>query len=140
MEIYKSGEGKLTRRVAFYSLLVLSIWGFRELATTLVQFKWAQTTLLDFPLPYYGQVLNVAVLLCIVLNVALGWFMFKYLNGEKPAALLIDTETEVKKVSWPTWEDARHSTLIVLIFVAACAAYLTAVEYVLANLFDLVLR
>ena len=30
--------------------------------------------------------------------------------------------------------------IVLLIFVAACAAYLTAVEYVLANLFDLVLR
>lgn len=139
MDIYKNGEGKMTRRVAFYSLLILSIWGFKELATTLAQFSWARTTLLDFPLPFYEQALTVGVLLSIVLNVVFGWFVFKYINGQKPASLLIDTETELKKVSWPTWEDARHSTIIVLIFVAACAAYLTAVEYALANIFKMII-
>jgi preprotein translocase SecE subunit len=139
VDIYKIGEGKMTRRVAFYSLLILSVWGFKELASTLAQFAWARTTLLDFTLPYYGQALTVGVLLSIVLNVVFAWFVFRYLNGQKPATLLIDTETELKKVSWPTWEDARHSTIIVLIFVAVCAAYLTAVEYALANIFRMII-
>lgn len=139
MDIYKAGEGKLTRRVAFYSLLILSIWGFKELASTIVRWEWARQTLIDFPLPYYGQALTIGVLVCLALNVLVAFYIFKYLNSEKPASLLIDTETELKKVSWPTWEDARHSTVIVLIFVAACAAYLTVVEFALAKLFRMVI-
>ena len=139
MDIYKSGEGKLTRRVAFYSLLFLSVWGFKVFATFLTRWKWAQTSFVELELPYYEQPLNVAVLICVVLNIAVAWFLFKWLNSEKSASLLIDTETELNKVSWPTMEDARHSTVIVLIFVAACAAYLTAVEYALANLFGAIL-
>ncbi len=130
----------MTRRVAFYSFLILSLWGFKDLSSTIARWGWARKTLLDIPLPYYEQALTVGVLLCIVLNVVFAFFAFRYLNGEKPATVLIDTETELKKVSWPTWEDARHSTIIVLIFVAVCAAYLTAVEYTLANIFKMILR
>ena len=135
VDIYKNGEGKMTRRVAFYSLLILSVWGFRDLSGTISRWEWARVTLLNLELPYYEQAVTVGVLLCLALNVAFAFWTFKYLNGQKPATVLIDTETELKKVSWPTWDDARHSTVIVLIFVAVCAAYLTAVEYALATIF-----
>ncbi len=140
MEIYKKGEGKLTRRVAFYSLLVLSVWGFKTLAIQLSAYKWANEELLGFEMPYYNMPLTVGVLVSIVLNIVLALWLFKLLNGEKVAPTLIETETELKKVSWPSWEDARQSTVIVLIFVAATAIYLTAVEYALKTVFDFILR
>ncbi|MCB9831864.1 MAG: preprotein translocase subunit SecE [Planctomycetes bacterium] len=139
MEIYKKGEGKLTRRVAFYSLLALSVWGFKTLAIQLSSFKWANTELLGFEMPYYKLPLTIGVALSIALNVVLGIWLFKLLNGEKVAPTLIETEAELKKVSWPSWEDARQSTVIVLIFVAATAVYLTAVEYALKTIFEVIL-
>jgi preprotein translocase subunit SecE len=33
------------------------------------------------------------------------------------AAYLRDVRAEVRKVSWPTWEDLRRTTLIIIVFV-----------------------
>ena len=139
MEIYKRGEAKVTRRVAFYSILLLSFWGFKELGKWLTTYEWARTEIISFILPVYDLPLSVGLALAIALNVVLGVFLFRYLNGPKIADLLIDTEQELKKVSWPSWEDARQSTIIVLIFVAATALYLTTVEFALKRIFDLIL-
>lgn len=140
MEIYKKGEGKLTRRVAFYSLLALSIWGFKTLAIKLSGFSWANSEVLGMTLPYYKLPVTVGVLLCIALNIVVGFWLFKILNGEKIAPTLIETETELRKVSWPSWEDAKQSTVVVLVFVAATAIYLTAIEYALKSTFELILK
>lgn len=139
MEVFKKGEGKLARRFAFYSLLVLAIWGCRSLAVWLNNFAWARTKVFsgfEVEIPYYEQPLTYGVLASMLLNVAVGVILFKLLNKPRPAQTLIDTESELKKVTWPTWPEAKQATLIVLIFVAATAAYLTAVEFVLAKIFD----
>ena len=49
------GEGKLARRVAFYSLLILVVWGSKELAIWLRSFNWAEPTILGgFKVPFYA--------------------------------------------------------------------------------------
>ena len=140
MDIYKKGEGKLTRRVAYYGILLLVVWGFKEFAKTLMGwFGFFRKTLVDVELPYYEQPLTIGVLLCIVLTVVVGWYLYGLINGRKLAPLLIDTETELKKVAWPSWDDAKQSTVIVLVFVAATAIFLTAVEFALRRVFEFIL-
>jgi len=140
VEIYKKGEGKLTRRVAFYGLLILIVWGFKDLSLWLSRWEvWRHVLVGGFPVPVYEQRLTTGVALCIVLTVVAAYLCFKWLNGPKIGQLLIDTETELRKVAWPSWDDARQSTVIVLIFVAFTAFYLTVVEVVLKKIFDLIL-
>ena len=69
MEIHKNGEAKLTRRVAFYGLLILVIWGFREFSKWVARWPFGRKVLFDgFELPYYQQQLTVGVLMAIVLT------------------------------------------------------------------------
>ena len=134
------GEGKLARRVAFYTLMLLVVWGSKELAIWLRSFNWAEPQILGgFKVPFYALPMSVAVAVSIGVAIGLGFLLFQLLNKEKPATLLIDTETELKKVAWPSWPEAKQATLIVLVFVAFVAAYLTAVEFALKNIFDLIL-
>lgn len=144
MEIYKRGEGKLTRRAAFYGLLLLVVWGFKEFGRYLTKFDWAKQVLFGseesaFVLPYYEMKLRVGVLIAIVLTLVTAWLLFKILNRRTSGELLVDTEAELRKVSWPSWADAKQSTVVVLAFVVAMAAFLTGVEFVLKRVFDFVL-
>lgn len=140
MDIYKLGEGKIARRIAFYSGLLVLVWGFKSFATWLQKFDFAETTLLGgFQTPYYALPFSVGVLLAIVLTAICGFVLFKMLNKPTPSDLLIDTETEMKKVHWPSWPEARQATVIVLLFVAFCAAYLTLIEFVLKKAFEVIL-
>lgn len=139
MEIYKQGEGKLVRRVAFYSLLALSVWGCKELGSFLASFSSLSGVIFDVELPYYQQALSVGLSIALVINLAVGVWLFKMLNRQQTAAVLIDTETEMQKVSWPTWPEAKHATVIVLLFVVFCAVFLTLSELSLKWCFDRIL-
>ncbi len=142
MEIYKKGDAKLTRRVAYFGILVLVVWGFREFAKQLMAWEWTKSTrkvLWNFELPFYQQPLSIAVGICILLTIVVGFYLFKLLNGNRVGPLLVDTESELKKVAWPSWDDAKQSTVIVLVFVAATAMFLTAVEFGLKHIFDFIL-
>lgn len=136
MEIFKKDEAKLTRRIAFFGLMVFVLWGARELGRWLSDFKWFKQTLgIDFELPYYEIPLTIGVLISLVVMVGGSIWLFRFLNGERMGSLLIETEGEMKRVSWPSWADTRQSTSIVMIFVIAVAVYLTGIEVILKTVF-----
>ena len=141
MEIHKKDEARLTRVLSYCAILIFVIWGGREFGRWLVGFK-PLTKLLgpeSLVLPYYGMPLRLGVLIGIVLTIGIGLWLWRYMNRPRTADMLIETETEMKKVSWPTWEDAKQSTSIVVVFVLATAAYLTVIEVVLKYVFDFIL-
>lgn len=140
MQIYKKGEATVTRTIAFLALLLLIIWGGKEFGKWLTNFEIFQKILVgsrDFNLPYYQQPVYLGVVLGIAMTVGAAIWCYRYLNAPRMGALLVETETELKKVSWPTREDTMQSTFIVMIFVAFIAIYLTGVEYTLRKIFDL---
>jgi preprotein translocase subunit SecE len=49
-----------------------------------------------------------------------------------------ETRAEIRKVSWPTREEATNLTLIVLAVTVAMAVFLGAVDYILAALIRLI--
>jgi len=52
---------------------------------------------------------------------------------------LKDTRGELRKVSWPTRQQATNLTLIVLAVTAAMAAFLGALDFVFAQIIRLIL-
>jgi preprotein translocase subunit SecE len=42
-----------------------------------------------------------------------------------------DVKAELQKTSWPTQKEVRNTTIVVIIFVMVCAAYLFVVDRVL---------
>lgn len=71
--------------------------------------------------------------------------MSKELTQSKPNILdrikeyLKDTRGELRKVSWPTRQQATNLTLIVLAVTAAMAAFLGALDFVFAQIIRLIL-
>ncbi len=50
-----------------------------------------------------------------------------------------ETTGELRKVSWPTWPDARRLTILVLLVMAAMGLFLAGVDYGANQLLNLVL-
>ena len=53
------------------------------------------------------------------------------MNRQKAADMLIETESEMRKVTWPTFLDAWHGTLAVLVTVVFMGAFLAVSDVVL---------
>jgi preprotein translocase subunit SecE len=50
-----------------------------------------------------------------------------------------ETVGELRKVSWPTWPEARRLTILVLIVMVIMGIYLSLVDRVAGQLLDLIL-
>ncbi|MFQ5813307.1 MAG: preprotein translocase subunit SecE [Anaerolineae bacterium] len=51
-----------------------------------------------------------------------------------------DTRAELRKVSWPTRQEALNLTLIVVAFTISMAALLGIIDYIFAWVFGLIIR
>ena len=52
----------------------------------------------------------------------------------KVADLLIDTESELRKVTWPTMDEVTNSSLVVIVCVVIIGAFLAGADYFLGEL------
>jgi len=68
--------------------------------------------------------------------VVLGWAIFKAVNMPKFADFMIQTEGEMKKVSWSSRKEIMASTKIVIVTVVILAIILAVVDFGFAELFQ----
>jgi len=50
-----------------------------------------------------------------------------------------ETTGELRKVSWPTWPEARRLTLLVLVVMVVVGLFLAGVDYLAGRMLDLIL-
>ena len=132
---YKSDQGRFARGCAFWLLTALSIYGCRTLFYYLQKWSWAKTGLLEDNIPIINTALNPAFIIGVGLFLVVEYFIVKVIvNKPKSCDLLIETETEMKKVTWPSWNDALNSSLIVLLAVIFFMALLGCSDLIL-NIF-----
>jgi len=55
----------------------------------------------------------------------------------KPAQFVRDVKFEMSKVSWPTLEELKGSTMVVIVLSLAFAVYIFAADWVLSQLVKL---
>jgi len=53
---------------------------------------------------------------------------------------LLDVQKELKKVSWPTKNEIKESTVIVIIAVGISAVFIGAVDFFLGNILSKIIR
>jgi preprotein translocase subunit SecE len=66
----------------------------------------------------------------LVIGVAFGYLWRK---GEllRLSRYVQETREELKKCTWPTWEELKGSTIVVMISIVLLGAFTVAVDYVL---------
>jgi preprotein translocase subunit SecE len=140
VEIYKEGHGVLVRRIAFVTLAALIVWGGTELYGLLNSGKWVQNNRwVDYRIPVIHQYIDPAFAISWIVVIAACVFLYRGLNRPRAADFLIETDTEVRKVTWPSWNDAWNSSLIVLIFVVVMTGFIFLSDFIIGRLMRLVL-
>ena len=142
MEAYKSGQGSLTRLSAAVFLLIALVMGCVEL------FSWIQDPRGDVPLvpgaelfadmPVFGGPLSWKFLLCVAICVAGIVLIRRYLARPGTVDTLIETEQEMKKVSWPTRDESMNATSVVILVSIVLTVTLVFFDLVLTRLLEFV--
>lgn len=132
---FKPDQGRFARGLAFWLLTGLTYFG----CTTFYYFlhwSWATDSLMDRNIPILDIPLNLALVSSVVLFLFVEFMILRLVvNKPSVSTMLIDTETEMKKVTWPTWNDAFNSSLIVLGAVAFFAILLGLSDFLLTIVF-----
>ncbi len=117
MEAYKSGQGSFARLSVNVAVLLALFLGAVEL------YSWIQdakdTSLIPIQvfedLPLLGVPLSWKFLLCVGLFLGMYLLIRKWISKPSRVDALIETELELKKVSWPTGSEARTATWVVVL-------------------------
>jgi len=56
------------------------------------------------------------------------------------STFLVEVKAELQKTTWPTRKEVRNTTVVVVVFVLVCAAYLYVVDVVLQTSMERLFR
>lgn len=134
-DMYRQGQGKRARLMVFFLIGLLGFY----LSYSFYQSSagWIGTYLfnlggLDIEIRHIGAV--VFVLLSVIA------IFIAIVKSKRSVDFIIETESEMEKVSWPSAADTRSSTTVVLITILILSVFLFIVDYVFAALMNLLVR
>ena len=140
MEAYKSGQGSFARLAAVMGLVITAALGCVELYSLIQSPKDPPIVpgKLGEDLPLLGVPLTWSLLICIALFFGLIWGIRLWLGRPATVDTLIETEQELKKVSWPTRGESMSATWVVISVTVLLTAGLAFFDAVLRSLLDLI--
>jgi preprotein translocase SecE subunit len=126
---YRPDEGVYARGTAFWSLASLAFFGGRRFFFWSQRWDFSRKDLLGDPLPILAFPLTPGFLMGVALFTIFAWGIWRLLNAQKIGDLLIETELEMKKVTWPSFTDSRKSSFVVILCVAIMVVFLAATDF-----------
>lgn len=134
---YRKDQGRLARMATFWSLAVLLAYGCIRMRTELSGLfpDSMGEGLGGMTLPLVGLALSPALLLSIASFVVGLWFLNRTLEKPKNADLLIETEAELRKVTWPTLDETIDGSIVVMVVVIFLMAFMAGADFVLGEVF-----
>jgi len=140
---YRGDQGRLARLAVFWALAILLFYGCVSLYRTLSPaFGGALAKPFTASLksiPVLGLPLNPALLITAVVLVGAWYGLFRWQQTPKVADLLIETEAELRKVTWPTVPEAVNSSIVVIVCVIFLMAFLAGADWLLGRWTTLIL-
>lgn len=149
---YKPGQAKLSRMITLLSGWFLIVWGCRSLMRAVGDPAiWSKGALAwneifggaadkdawRIDAVVIEEKFSPAFTIAALLLVGLAFWWWRFLNREKWAELLIEMETELRKVSWPSFPDAWQSTLVVSGFTATVVVTILVYDLVIKGFLQL---
>ncbi len=135
MEPQKAGQGSLTRLVTWTVLILAIVLGCVELYVWLPRSAWKVD--LDGPLvpgkwfehlPLVSVPFSIKFLFCLVLTVGLLLFVRWTMSRPAMVATMVETELEMKKVSWPTKQESFNAMWVVVLVTVVLTATLASFD------------
>ena len=84
-----------------------------------------------FVIPAIDQPVTWGGLICLAAALAAAYGVFRYANRPSVVELLIETQAEMRKVSWPKPQELIGSSGVVIAFITFVTLYLFATDFVL---------
>jgi preprotein translocase SecE subunit len=134
LEIYKKGQGKTARLSAYVLAGLLVLFGAYRLHAT---FNRPGEGVLAEGLPLVGA-LTIMKIIAVVAFLGGMLLLHVVLNRAAVADLLIDTEQEMRKVSWPSWAEVKSATLVVVLVTFVMGMALFGFDKGLQGLFSFI--
>ena len=119
---------------AFWSLTLLLLFGCQFLHFTLSTYVSAlKTPLGGVVVPIVSIDVSGSFLIASFLFLGGALWLHRWQQTPKVAELLIDTEAELRKVTWPSSQEVVNSALVVIVSVAILMGFLAGADYVLGK-------
>ncbi|HEX6883811.1 MAG TPA: preprotein translocase subunit SecE [Planctomycetota bacterium] len=131
---YKEDQGRHARMAAFWTVVFFVGFGCRFLHDLLVRWPALREPLGGLRIPIVGVDLTAAFLVSMSLFLVGVLLVQRWQQTPKVADLLIDTEAELKKVTWPKGEEVWNASLVVMISVVILGALLALGDVFLARI------
>ncbi len=135
---HRPGEGVVARRVALTIAALMWIIGGYQLYDFLQSHDAWRVAWGGMSIPLIQLPLNWALLVSVGVFCGGGLVSLVLMNRIDATDFLIDTETEMKKVTWPTKDESVNATTIVIITVAVLGLMMATFDVVLQWVFKLV--
>ncbi|MDP6762195.1 MAG: preprotein translocase subunit SecE [Planctomycetota bacterium] len=136
---YKKDQGRMARMAVFWFLAVLLFYGCLSLYRELFGRVDALAQNLAGRVPVLGLDINGALLVTAAVFCGILLLIYRYTERPRTADLLIETESELKKVTWPTVDEAFKSSIVVVLTVAFLMAFLAFSDALLGRVARVIL-
>ena len=134
LEIHKKGQGQIARGTAYTIAAGLIVFGAIRLYATLGG-PFLETVAPSVPL--LGEV-TVRKVVAILVGAGGLFALHMFLNRPRSVDLMIETEQEMRKVSWPTLPEVWNATLVVILVTAVFALTMSAFDHGIRRVFLLI--
>jgi preprotein translocase SecE subunit len=136
---YKKDQGRIARMAVFWSLAVLAFYGCASLRRELAGRVPALAQKLMAKIPVIGVEVTGALLISLVVFAGVLVLVWRWQEKPKNAELLIETESELRKVTWPTGQEVMNASTVVVLFVVFLMAFLAGADWLLGRVTSVVL-
>jgi len=131
---YREDQGRHVRMAAFWSTAFFLIFGCRFLHDILIQTPVLRDPLVATRIPVVGVSLSPAFLITFLLFGGGMILIYRWQQRPKVADLLIDTEAELRKVTWPKGTEVWNASLVVIVSVVLLGLFLALADAILFRL------
>ncbi len=130
MAKYKQDQGTYARTSGIVMLGGLGVFGCYTLYYFLLSFRgtFLANDLAGGPVPILGAPVTPALLIAVAAAIGLLLWLRRTLDKPKVADLLIESETEMRKCTWPTWDETFTSSIVVVIVMVFFMALLAGID------------
>jgi len=133
LPIYKKKQGQIARWTTFLTLVALWLFATYKCFNGFPDWDWARTVyvdgiiipLIDYQMPEVTPRLLTSLGIGFFLIIISAYLCFL---SQKTSDFLIDTESEMRKVSWPTMREVVKSSTVVIVAIVILALYLFVVD------------
>lgn len=144
LKYYKKEQGKIIRIVTAVCLFLMVSYGYYSLYRFVPPIDASNNTATFWgteiiKIPFFDFGITYGMVISIILCLGTCFFIYLIaLNKPKTAEFLIESEAELKKVSWPSRQQYTGSSVAVIISVVVLGVFLVSMDWLFLQLMKLI--